>query len=117
MESRGIVNRTVEFARPERIAGSMPSSYWKDFVHAGYRLSGHDAQWQDAGDGRQEYVDTQDAAKIEADAKAMVKKLGKPDGGFIAGYYGGNEAIGLDPKWKRLACEALTHYGTYGADS
>ena len=53
------------------------------------------------------------AARIEADAKAMVDNLGGPDGGFIAGYYGGNEALGLDPKWQDIACKAFTRYGEY----
>jgi uroporphyrinogen-III decarboxylase len=58
-------------------------------------------------------LQTQDAALIEADAKEMVEKLGGPDGGFIAGYYGGNEAIGLDPKWQDVACQAFSKYGDY----
>jgi hypothetical protein len=328
MNSREIVNRTIEFARPERIAGSMPPPYWNDLSHAGYRLEGFDARWQDVGGGRQEYVDewgntwaridayskgevasgavrdlsqvhtiplpdlanpanfcgvrevfgdpantkfrigglpgfpfnvarkmrrldrflmdllleqdrikvlleriedllaevivqyaeagadavmfpedwgtqkglminpktwrevfkpgfehlcrvahengikvfmhscgkttviipdlieagidvlqfdqpklhgldalaqfhgqmtfwcpvdiqttlqTEDAAQIETDARAMIEKLGGRDGGFIAGYYGGNEAIGLDPKWQDIACQAFTRYGEYGS--
>jgi uroporphyrinogen decarboxylase len=55
----------------------------------------------------------QDAARIEADAKEMIEKRGGPDGGFIAGYYGGNEAIGLDRKWQDIACQAFTRYGDY----
>ena len=58
-------------------------------------------------------LQTQDAALIEADAKEMIEKLGGPEGGFIAGYYGGNEAIGLDPMWQDLACQAFTRYGDY----
>jgi len=58
-------------------------------------------------------LQTQDAARIEADAKEMVERLGGPEGGFIAGYYGGNEAIGLDPAWQDIACQAFTRYGYY----
>jgi len=58
-------------------------------------------------------LQTQDAARIEADAKEMVERLGGPEGGFIAGYYGGNEAIGLDPVWQDIACRAFTRYGDY----
>ncbi len=56
---------------------------------------------------------TRDAAKIEADAEAMIARLGGADGGFIAGYYNGNEALGLDPRWQDVACRAFTRYGRY----
>ena len=62
----------------------------------------------------QKTLQTQDAALIEADAKAMIELLGGPEGGFIAGYYGGNEAIGLDPSVQEIACRAFTKYGDYG---
>jgi len=58
-------------------------------------------------------LQTQDAARIEADARAMIELLGGPEGGFIAGYYRGNEAIGLDPAWQDIACRAFTRYGDY----
>jgi uroporphyrinogen decarboxylase len=61
----------------------------------------------------QKTLQTQDAALIEVDAKEMIEKLGGPEGGFIAGYYGGNEAIGLDPKVQDVACQAFTRYGDY----
>jgi hypothetical protein len=59
-------------------------------------------------------LQTQDAARIEADARAMIEKLGGPKGGFIAGYYSGNEAIGLEPEWQDIACRAFSRYGDYG---
>ena len=43
---------------------------------------------------------------------AMVEKLGAFRGGFIAGYYGGNEAIGVKPEWQDWACQAFVRYGT-----
>jgi uroporphyrinogen decarboxylase len=58
-------------------------------------------------------LQTRDAEAIEADARAMIEKLGGPQGGFIAGYYSGNEAIGLDPQWQDVACRAFTKYGDY----
>jgi hypothetical protein len=58
-------------------------------------------------------LQTKDPLKIEADAKEMVEKIGGPDGGFIAGYYSGNEAIGLERKWQDIACQAFTKYGDY----
>ena len=61
----------------------------------------------------QKTLQTHDAALIEADARAMIELLGGPEGGFIAGYYGGNEAIGLDPKWQDIACQAFSRYGDY----
>jgi hypothetical protein len=58
-------------------------------------------------------LQTEDAAAIEDDAREMIARLGGPEGGFIAGYYGGNEAIGLDPKWQDIACQAFVRYGDY----
>jgi len=58
-------------------------------------------------------LQTRDAAQIEADARAMIDQLGGPDGGFIAGYYSSNEAIGLDPRWQDIACKTFTKYGDY----
>jgi uroporphyrinogen decarboxylase len=58
-------------------------------------------------------LQTGDAARIEGDAREMIEKLGGPEGGFVAGYYSGNEAIGLDRKWQDIACQAFTKYGNY----
>ena len=52
-----------------------------------------------------------DLRKIEADARLMVERLGGAGGGFIAGYYGGNEAIGLGPEVQDAACRAFVKYG------
>jgi uroporphyrinogen decarboxylase len=52
-----------------------------------------------------------DAARIAAEARQMIDLFGAKDGGFIAGYYGGNEAIGLDPKWQDVACRAFVEHG------
>ena len=60
-------------------------------------------------------LQTGDAARIEGDAREMIEKLGGPEGGFIAGYYSGNEAIGLDRKWQDIACQAFTKYGNYAS--
>jgi uroporphyrinogen decarboxylase len=54
-----------------------------------------------------------DAALIAADAKRMIERLGGPEGGFIAGYYPSNEAIGLEPEWQEIACRAFTEHGDY----
>jgi hypothetical protein len=64
----------------------------------------------------QKTLQSKDAERIEAEARAMIELLGGPEGGFIAGYYGGNEAIGLDPKWQDVACRAFSRYGDYRAN-
>jgi uroporphyrinogen decarboxylase len=52
-----------------------------------------------------------DAAAIRAEARLMVERLGAFRGGFIAGYYWGNEAIGLDRGWQDVACRAFVEHG------
>ena len=59
----------------------------------------------------QNTLQKKDAARIETEARQMVKQLGAKGGGFIAGYYYGNEAIGVDPKWQDVACRAFVKYG------
>jgi len=61
----------------------------------------------------QKTLQTQDEAAIVAEARALIETLGGPDGGFVAGYYGDNVAIGLDPYWQDVACRAFMHYGRY----
>ncbi len=41
----------------------------------------------------------------------MIERLGAGGGGFIAGYYPSNEAIGLEPKWQDVACRAFVKHG------
>jgi len=59
----------------------------------------------------QRTLQTRDPAQIEAAAREYVQKLGGHGGGFIAGYYGSNEAIGLDPRYQEVACRAFMKYG------
>ena len=61
----------------------------------------------------QRTLPTKDPAKIEAAAKEYVEKLGGFGGGFIAGYYGSNEALGLPPVYQEIACRAFMKYGNY----
>ena len=35
------------------------------------------------------------------------------DGGFVAGYYGGNEALGLTPDIQDIACQAFMACGVF----
>jgi uroporphyrinogen decarboxylase len=48
---------------------------------------------------------------IRAKAREMLDKLWQGQGGFIAGYYGDNASIGLDPKWQDYACDEFTRMG------
>jgi len=57
-------------------------------------------------------LQTRDASAIRAEAKLLIERLGGFDGGFIAGYYSGNEAIGLTPDVQDIACKAFMEYGT-----
>ena len=61
----------------------------------------------------QRVLPTGDAERIEAFARELIAKLGAFDGGFIAGYYGGNEAIGVRPEWQDVACQAFVKYARY----
>ncbi len=52
-----------------------------------------------------------DENAIRSKAREMLDKLWRGHGGFIAGYYGDNVSIGLDPKWQDIACEEFTTQG------
>jgi uroporphyrinogen-III decarboxylase len=60
----------------------------------------------------QKTLQTRDPGKIRAEAREMIDKLGC-GGGFIAGYYGGNEALGLPPEVQDIACRAFVEHGTF----
>jgi uroporphyrinogen decarboxylase len=57
MKSREIVQRTLSYSGPERLAASFPAPYWNDLCQTNYRLQGYDPQWYDVGPERQEYID------------------------------------------------------------
>ena len=59
----------------------------------------------------QSTLQTHDEGVIRAKAREMLGKLWKGRGGFIAGYYGDNVSIGLDPKWQEIACDEFVKYG------
>jgi uroporphyrinogen-III decarboxylase len=65
----------------------------------------------------QRTLQTRDARLIREDARLMVEKLGGFGGGFIAGYYGNNEAIGITPEIQDIACRAFVEYGRIGSAS
>jgi len=62
----------------------------------------------------QRTLQTRDAGLIRAEARLLVGKLGGLGGGFVAGYYGSNGAIGLTPDVQDIACKAFMEFGTYG---
>jgi hypothetical protein len=59
----------------------------------------------------QKTLQTHDAAAIERDAWLMIERFGARGGGFIAGHYGSNKAIGLEPAWQEIACRAFVKHG------
>jgi len=61
----------------------------------------------------QRTLQTRDPRRIAAPAEHMIRRFGASGGGFIAGYYGSNEAIGLDPKWQDVACRTFVDKGRY----
>ncbi len=61
----------------------------------------------------QKTLQSEDAAAIEKEARALIARLGGPEGGFIGGYYSDNTSIGLDPHWQEIACQAFMRYGDY----
>ena len=56
-------------------------------------------------------LQTGDPAAVEAAAREYIEKLACFGGGFVAGYYGSNEAIGVDPELQAVACRAFMKYG------
>ncbi len=48
---------------------------------------------------------------IRAQARELLDKLWRGRGGFIAGYYPDNIAIGLEPKWQEFACDEFVRHG------
>jgi len=60
----------------------------------------------------QKTLQTKDPELIRAEANELVAKLGR-GGGFVAGYYGGNEALGLTPDIQDMACKAFMDCGVW----
>ena len=59
----------------------------------------------------QQTLQQRDEGVIRAKVCEMLDKLWRGRGGFIAGYYGDNVSIGLDPKWQDYACDEFTRSG------
>ena len=50
-------------------------------------------------------------ALIRQEARELLDALWQGRGGFVAGYYGGDASLGLDPKWEQIACEEFLSRG------
>ncbi|MHB0856545.1 MAG: uroporphyrinogen decarboxylase family protein [Anaerolineae bacterium] len=76
MDSREIVQRTLAFDGPERVAASFPAPYWNDFCHTHLTLEDYAPAWRDVGGGRQEYVDAwgNTWARLDATSKGEVAR-------------------------------------------
>ena len=61
----------------------------------------------------QRTLQTRDARLIEEEARLLIQCLWCNGGGFIAGYYGSNQGIGLTLDVQDIACKAFTKYGTF----
>lgn len=59
----------------------------------------------------QKTLPQRDETVIRKKTREMLNKLWHSRGGFIAGYYGDNESIGLDPKWQNYACDEFIKTG------
>jgi len=59
----------------------------------------------------QKTLQQRDESVIRDKVKEMLDRLWKGRGGFVAGYYGDNVSIGLEPKWQEIACEEFLSKG------
>jgi len=57
-------------------------------------------------------LQTRSRAAIRQEARLLVERLGGFGGGFIAGYYEANEAIGLTADVQDIACKAFVEFGS-----
>jgi len=76
---------------------------------AGYQRQGRITFWCPVD--IQSTLQTRNERIIRDKAREMLGKLWKGRGGFIAGYYLDNAAIGLDQKWQDYACQEFFKYG------
>jgi uroporphyrinogen decarboxylase len=59
----------------------------------------------------QKTLQERDETVIRDKAREMLDTLWHGRGGFIAGFYGDNASIGLDPKWQDYACDEFKKVG------
>ncbi|OGJ89890.1 MAG: hypothetical protein A2487_09175 [Candidatus Raymondbacteria bacterium RifOxyC12_full_50_8] len=60
----------------------------------------------------QKTLQTKNEAAIRQAARDMLDTIWKGRGGFIAGFYGDNESIGLEQKWQEIASDEFLKWGT-----
>ena len=56
-------------------------------------------------------LQSEDEETIRREARELIEKLWRGQGGFIAGYYEDNQSIGLDPKWQAIAADEFVKSG------
>lgn len=76
---------------------------------AGYQEDAHITFWCPVD--IQTTLQTQDEALIRGKALEMLDKLWGGRGGFIAGFYGDNNSIGLEPMWQEHASDEFRRSG------
>jgi len=76
---------------------------------AAYRQKGNITFWCPVD--VQKTLQQRDEDIIRAKAREMLDKLWRGRGGFIAGYYGDNASLGLDPKWQNCASDEFFTVG------
>ncbi len=54
------------------------------------------------------------ADHIRADANAMLDKLWRGRGGFIAGWYSDTISIDIEPEWQQIASDEFAKQGVRG---
>ena len=59
----------------------------------------------------QKTLQTKNEALIRAEARELLDKLWRGRGGFVAGHYGDNASIGLEPIWQEIADDEFMRYG------
>lgn len=76
VNSREIVQRTLDYARPERLAASFPEPFWNDLAHTHYVLQGYQPEWRQVAANRQEYIDEwgNTWARVDATSKGEVAR-------------------------------------------
>jgi hypothetical protein len=78
-------------------------------VLAGHQKKAHITFWCPVD--IQKTLQTKNEAQIRGEARELIDKLWQGRGGFIAGYYGDNASIGLEPKWQEMASDEFLKYG------
>lgn len=64
----------------------------------------------------QKTLPTGDPSRIEAEAEALLRHWGTPDGGFILGDYGDHAALGARPETKQFMLETFRRLDPYAVD-